>query len=74
MCKEGIDKIEREVNDFHSKRMNSTPPFPHSQRPLSNIGPKSLLGTLSWHKPPRNTFVSLQAALHQSTASPNQGK
>ena len=25
MCKEGIDKIEREVNDFHSKRINSPP-------------------------------------------------
>ena len=25
MPKEGVDKIEREVNDFHSKRMNSPP-------------------------------------------------
>ena len=25
MCKEGIDKMEREVNDFHSERMNSPP-------------------------------------------------
>ena len=25
MPKEGVDKIEREVNDFHSERMNSPP-------------------------------------------------
>ena len=25
MAKEGVDKIEREVNDFHSERMNSPP-------------------------------------------------
>ena len=68
MCKEGIDKIKCEVNDFHSERMNSPP-----KRPLSNIGPKRLLHTPSWHKPPRNTFASPQIALHQSTASPNWG-
>ena len=30
MCKEGIDKIGHEVNDFHSERMNSPPPPPTS--------------------------------------------
>ena len=35
--KEGVDKIEREVNDFHSERMNSPP-----KRAPSNIGPKRL--------------------------------
>ena len=68
MTKEGVDKIEREVNDFHSERMNSPP-----KRPPSNIGTKRLSGTLSWHKPPGNTFASPQVALHQSVASPNQG-
>ena len=37
MPKEGVDKIEREVNDFHSERMNSPP-----KRAPSNIGPKRL--------------------------------
>ena len=69
MCKEGIDKIEREVNDFHSERMNSPPP----KRPLSNIGSKRLSDTLSWHKPSGYTFASPQVALHQSVASPNRG-
>ena len=35
LSEEGKCKIEREVNDFHSERMNS-------ERPLSNIGPKRL--------------------------------
>ena len=43
MPKEGMDKIECEVNDFHSERMNSPP----KKRPLSNIGPKLLSNTLS---------------------------
>ena len=39
---EGIQKIEREVNEFHSERMNSLP-----KRPLSNIGRKRLVYILS---------------------------
>ena len=72
MCKEGIDKIKCEVNDFHSERMNSPPP-PKKKRPLSNIGPKHLSDTLSWHKPPRNTFASPQVALHQSSSFSKSG-
>ena len=68
MPKEGVDKIEREVNDFHSERMNSPP-----KRPPSNVGPERLSGTLSWHKPPKTTFASPQVAPHQSAASPNWG-
>ena len=35
MCKEGIDKIEREVNDFHSQWMNfPAPPPPQSLSPI----------------------------------------
>ena len=37
MPKEGVDKIEREVNDFHSECMN-----PPQKRAPSNIGPKRL--------------------------------
>ena len=59
MPKEGVDKIECEVNDFHSEWINSP-----LRRPPSNIGPKRLLGTLLWHKPPGNTFASPQVALH----------
>ena len=70
MPKEGIDKIEHEVNDFHSEWMNSPP---KKNRPLSNIGPKRLLDTLSWHKLLGNTFASPQVALHQSAASLNWG-
>ena len=59
MCKEGIDKIKCEVNDFHSERMDSSP-----KRPLFNIGSRHLSDTLSWHKLPKNTFASPQVALH----------
>ena len=37
MPKEGVDKTEREVNDFHSERMKS----PQKRAP-SNIEPKRL--------------------------------
>ena len=37
MPKEGVDKTEREVNDFHSEWMNS-----FQKRAPSNIGPKRL--------------------------------
>ena len=59
MPKEGVDKIEREVNDFHSERMNSPPKTCSLQ-----YWAQASLRFLSSHKPPGNTFASPQAALH----------
>ena len=44
MPKELIDKIECEVNDFHSKGMN---PAPQKNRPLCNIARECLSDALS---------------------------
>ena len=63
MPKEGVDKIERAVNDFHSERMNS----PLKTCSLQYWAQASLRYPIV-HKPPRNTFASLQVALHQSVS------
>ena len=67
MSKEGIDKIEREVNDFHSERMNS-PPQMSSLQYWAQASLKCPTGA----QPSGNAFASSQVALHQSATSPNR--
>ena len=68
MPKEGMDKIEHEVNDFHYERMDS-PPQTSSLQYWAQMSLKDPIMT----QPLGNTFASPQVALHQTAASPNEG-
>ena len=68
LSEEGKRKIEREVNDFHSERMNSPP-----QTSSLKYWAQASLRYPIVAQAARNTFASPQAALHQSAASPKRG-
>ena len=68
MPKEGVDKIEREVNDVHSEQMNSPPKTCSLQ-----YWAQAFLRYPIMAQAARKYLASPQVVLHQSVASPNRG-